>query len=114
MRHLRQSFHGTSGVSPSHVACQHQSDHRIQSVLVMVLGLLVGRTARAIRPFIDETGRMLRDCVVYLRKGFGACSPNPQGSSSVSKSGSSSSAIPRLYRTIGWLPASKSWSGCCL
>jgi hypothetical protein len=38
--------------------------------LVMVLGLLVGRTARAIGPFIDETGRMLRDCVVYLRKGL--------------------------------------------
>ncbi len=34
--------------------------------VMLVLFLLVGRTARALGPFVDESGRLLRDCVAYL------------------------------------------------
>jgi len=42
----------------------------LKGFVMLVLFLLVGRTARALGPFVDETGRLLRDCVAYPRKGL--------------------------------------------
>ncbi len=71
VKHTRHAFQGTSASVAGVVLLANTSLTTVFKVfLVLVLYLLVGRTARAIGPFIDETGRMLRDCVVYLRKGL--------------------------------------------
>ncbi len=66
---MRQSFHGTSASVARVLMLANTSLATVlKAFVVLVLFLLVGRTARAIGPFVDETGRLLRDCVAYCRK----------------------------------------------
>jgi len=68
---MRQSFHATSASLTCFLLLTNTSGVAVLKGFVMlVLFLLVGRTARALGPFVDETGRLLRDCVSYLRKGL--------------------------------------------
>ncbi len=68
---MRQSFHATSASLTCVLLLTNTSGATVLKGFVMlVLLLLVGRTARALGPFVDETGRLLRDCVSYLRKGL--------------------------------------------
>jgi len=84
---MRQSFHATSASLTCVLLLTNTSGIAVLKGFVMfVLFLLVGRTARALGPFVDETGRLLRDCVVSLRKGlrqlFGQPQPRSSGRSS--------------------------------
>jgi len=81
---MRQSFHATSASLTCVLLLTNTSGITVLKGFVMlVLFLLVGRTARALEPFIDETGRLMRDCIVYLRKGlrrlFGQSQPRSSG-----------------------------------
>jgi len=68
---MQQSFHATSASLTCVLLLTNTSGATVVKGFVMlVLFLLVGRTARALGPFVDETGRLLRDCVSYLRKGL--------------------------------------------
>jgi len=80
---MRQSFHTTSASLTCVLLLMNTSGATVVKGFVMlVLFLLVGRTARALGPFIDETGRLLRDCIVYLRKGLRRLFGQPQPRSS--------------------------------
>lgn len=68
---MRQSFHATSASLTCVLLLSTTSGATVlKGFVLLVLLLLVGRTARALGPFVDETGRLLRDCVSYLRKGL--------------------------------------------
>jgi len=70
-RPMRQTFSGTSaGVTCVLLLTNTSGATVLKAFVMLVLFLLVGRTARALGPFVDETGRLLRDCVSYLRKGL--------------------------------------------
>ncbi len=81
---MRQSFQGTGASVTCILLLTNTSGATVLKGFVMlVLLLLVGRTAHALGPFVDETGRLLRDCVVYLRQGlrclFGRQQPRSSG-----------------------------------
>ncbi len=68
---MRQTFPGTSaGVTCVLLLTNTSGATVLKAFVMLVLLLLVGRTARALGPFVDETGRLLRDCVAYLRIGL--------------------------------------------
>lgn len=68
---MRQSFHGMSESVTCVLMLANTSVATVlKAFVVLVLCPLVGRTSRALGSFIDETGRLLRDCVAYLRKGL--------------------------------------------
>jgi len=59
---MRQSFHATSASLTCVLLLTNISGVAVLKGFVMlVLFLLVGRTARALGPFVDETGWLLRD-----------------------------------------------------
>ncbi len=71
---VRHMWHVLSGTSTSVAGLLMLANTNLAAALkafvALVLCLLVNRTARALGPFVDETGRLLRDCVAYLRKGL--------------------------------------------
>lgn len=70
-RPMWQSFPGTSaGVTCVLLLTNTSGATVVKGFVMLVLLLLVGRTARALGPFVDETDRLLRDCVAYLRTGL--------------------------------------------
>ncbi len=80
---MRQSFQGTgAGVTCILLLTNTSGATVLKGFVMLVLFLLVGRTAHALGPFVDETGRLLRDCVVYLRKGLRRLVDRPQPRSS--------------------------------
>jgi len=82
-RPMRQTFPGTSaGVTCVLLLTNTSGATVVKGFVMIVLFLVVGRTARALGPFIDDSGRLLRDCVVYLRKGLRQLFGQPQPRSS--------------------------------
>ncbi len=81
---MRQSFHATSASLTCVLLLTNTSGGItvVKGFVILVLFLLVGRTAHALGPFVDETGRLLRDCVVYLRRGLRRLVGQPQPRSS--------------------------------
>ncbi len=70
-RYLRKSFSGTSASVAGVLMLTNATLATVlKAFVVLVLCLLVEPISRALGPFIDETGRLMRDCVVYLRRGL--------------------------------------------
>lgn len=68
---MRSTWHPTQRLNASMVFDVMLANTGIATLLkvfaMLVLFLLVRRTADACGPFVDETGRLLRDCVAYVR-----------------------------------------------